>query len=128
MAELSGTSASNLSPQEKAVLNTYKEWLSEDPNTTVYLAGSARGSIDLDEEAQRFSIREGQSMSENFIEQLKKLDGVRVVDARVSAEQTLGLLNEMSSQQFKPAMQVSFNAANDDLDLDDSEDFSPGMR
>lgn len=128
MAELSGTSASNLSPQEKAVLNTYKEWLNEEPNTTVYLAGSTRGSINLDEEAQRFSIREGQSMSENFIEQLKQLGGVRVVDARVSAEQTLGLLNEMSSQQFKPAMQVSFNAANDDLDLDDSEDFSPGMR
>mgnify|MGYP005818260579 CR=1 FL=1 len=116
-----------LSPQEKAILHSYQEWFGNDPNTTVYLSGSKKGSIEVLEQEQRFEIRENQSLSQNFIDNLMASDGVKVVDARVDAEQTLGLMNEIAKDQFKPVL--SGLAANDslDMDLDDGERFSPGM-
>ncbi|ONF42468.1 hypothetical protein BTO32_14740 [Marinobacter lutaoensis] len=130
MTGLTGTSDSGLTPQEKAVLNTYKEWIGDDTNTTIFLAGSTRGSIDLNKDEQRFTIRDDRSLSENFIAALKRFGADRVVDARVSAEQTLGLLNEMANQPFQPALQAAMTtAANDELsmDLDSREGASPGL-
>ncbi|ARM86269.1 hypothetical protein [Marinobacter salarius] len=116
-----------LSAQEKAVLNTFKEWFGDDPNTTVYLAGSRKGSIEIDEQGQSFELREEHSLSEDFVQHLMSDESVQVVDARVSGEQTLDLMNEIAKGQFKPALMAAAAANDEGMDLDDGENFSPGM-
>ena len=114
---------STLTNREEAFLSTVNEWMNEG-NNEVYLAGSTRGPIHLDEEQQRFEIREDQALSERLIDALIE-SGVH--DVRVTGEQTLDLLNEMASERFVVALQ---QAANDsslcDADGDD-HDFMPGM-
>ena len=111
---------SALTKREQAYMATIEDWMG-DGNSEVYLAGSTRGPIHLDEREQRFDIREDQALSDNLIDALIE-KGVK--DARVSGEHTLDLLNEMASNNFNLALN---EAANERLDDDESEDFAPGM-
>lgn len=114
---------SALTKREEVFVDTIQQWMSEGENTEVYLAGSSRGPIQLDERAQSFEIREDQALSEELIVALKD---VGVKDLRVGAEQTLDLLNEMATRDFDLALREAVNERMDDQD-DESPSFMPGM-
>lgn len=111
---------SALTQREEAFMATIEEWMGGE-NNEVYLAGSTRGPIHLDEEGQRFDIREDQALSENLINALIE-NGVK--DARVTGDQTLNLLNEMATNDFSLALN---EAANERLDDGESDSYAPGM-
>ena len=82
----------HLNQREQAFLETVKAWMDQ-PNTELYLAGTVRGRIDLEEDIERFTIRDDASMSQPLVEALKEM-GAK--DLRVGPEATLNLMTQMT--------------------------------
>lgn len=95
----------HLNQREQAFLETVKTW-ADQPNTELYLAGTVRGRIDLEEDIERFTIRDDASMSESLVDALKALGAE---DLRVGPETTLNLMTQMTREPLKLAVQEAAN-------------------
>lgn len=105
----------HLNQREQAFLETVKAW-TDQPNTELYLAGTVRGRIDLEEDIERFTIRDDASMSQPLVEALKEM-GAK--DLRVGPETTLNLMTQMTRESLKLAVQ---EAANEHLEQSERSD------
>lgn len=99
----------SLNHREEAFLEAVKSWAGQ-PNTELYLAGSQRGRIDLNESIERFTIRDEDSMSPELVDALKEMGAI---DLRVGPETTFNMLNQLTQEPLKASLQ---EAANDRID------------